>query len=403
MAPVFHYIAKNKNGDELKGSIEAESSSMVASQLKEKGYYITSIKEKKRRKSVGEYLQFDKRIKISDLAVFSQQFSVMINAGISLVEALETLKRQTENKKFADVISRVQEDVETGSGLAESMAKYPKAFPDLYCQLISVGEAGGVLDQVLIKLAAHYERQDELNGKVKSALYYPVTILVVAVAVVVFLLLKVVPQFVSMFEGFGAQLPLPTRILLGSSKFIQSYWYIIMLIIAIIAFALYYYKNTPKGEYKFDKLLLELPVLGNMMEKVYISRITSTLAMLLNSGVDLLSSLAIVENVVGNKVYGQILTEARIQVREGVSLSEPLSNNEEFPRMVVQMIKVGEEAGNIGEMLNKISNFFDREVEASVDGAISLIEPVMIVFLAVIVGFVAVSIVTPMFDMFQQF
>ncbi len=403
MAPMFNYVAKNREGEELKGSLEADNSSMVASQLKEKGYYVTSINEKKKRKSLGEYFKFRKRVKINDLAVFSQQFSVMINAGISLVEALGILRAQTEKATFKEVIAKVQEDVETGTGLAEAMSKYPEVFPDLYCQLIRAGETGGVLDTVLNKLAAHYERQDELNKKVKSALYYPIVIFIVAVAVVIFLLVKVVPQFVVMFEGFGAELPLPTRILLGSSEFVQSYWYIILIILGIILFAISAYKNTPKGSYRFDKLLLKIIVVGDMMKKVYISRITSTLAILLDSGVDLLSSLAIVEDVVGNKVYGQILTDARIQVREGVNLSEPLTNRDEFPRMVVQMIKVGEEAGNIGEMLTKVSNFFDREVESSVDGAISLIEPVMIVLLAVIVGFVAISIVTPMFDMFQQF
>ena len=403
MAPEFNYVAKNKSGDEIKGNLEADNSSLVASQLKEKGYYVTSIKEKKARKSIDEYFKFHKRVKIDDLAVFSQQFSVMINAGISIVQAIGILRDQTENSRFKEIIGKVQEDIETGTGLAEAMSKYPDVFPDLYCQLIRAGETGGVLDQVLNKLADHYERQSELNGKVKSALYYPIAILIVAIAVVIFLLLKVVPQFVSMFEDFGAQLPLPTRILLGTSEFMQNYWYVIFAVLAVIAVALYYYKQTQKGSYKFDQLILQIPIIGNMMKKVYISRITSTLAILLNSGVDLLSSLAIVEDVVGNEVYGQILTEARIQVREGVNLSDPLSESREFPKMVVQMIKVGEEAGNVGQMLEKISSFFDREVEASVESSISLIEPVMIVFLAVIVGFVAISIVTPMFDMFQQF
>ncbi len=403
MAPEFNYVAKNKSGDKIKGSLEADNSSLVASQLKEKGYYVTSIKEKKARKSIDEYFKFHKRVKIDDLAVFSQQFSVMINAGISIVQAIGILRDQTENSRFKEIIGKVQEDIETGTGLAEAMSKYPDVFPDLYCQLIRAGETGGVLDQVLNKLADHYERQSELNGKVKSALYYPIAILIVAIAVVIFLLLKVVPQFVSMFEDFGAQLPLPTRILLGTSEFMQNYWYVIFAVLAVIAVALYYYKQTQKGSYKFDQLILQIPIIGNMMKKVYISRITSTLAILLNSGVDLLSSLAIVEDVVGNEVYGQILTEARIQVREGVNLSDPLSESREFPKMVVQMIKVGEEAGNVGQMLEKISSFFDREVEASVESSISLIEPVMIVFLAVIVGFVAISIVTPMFDMFQQF
>lgn len=403
MAPMFEYIARDGNGEEVNGTLEAENSSHLAGQLKEKGYYVTSIEKKKEKKDLGEYFNFGNRVKINDLAVFSQQFAAMIDAGVSLVESLQILREQIDHSRLREVIIEIQEDVETGTGLAESMQKHPDVFPNLYCQLVKAGEAGGVLDQVLNKLAEHYERQDELTNMIKSALYYPLTILAVGIVVVIFLVVKVVPQFVSMFKGFGGTLPLPTRMLLGISNFIQGYWWGILAVLGLVAFFLYYYKNTAREQYVFDSFVLKIPVIGKMMKKIYISRFSSTLAILLDSGVDMLSSLAIVEDVVGNKVYARCLTEARIQVREGTGLSEPLSKADEFPTMVTQMIKVGEETGAIDEMLFKVSDFYDREVENSVEGTVSLIEPLMIVLLAVGVGFVAISIVTPMFDMFQHF
>lgn len=403
VSPVFEYQARNRQGEKVNGTLEVENSNTVARQLKEQGYFVTSINEKHQRKDLGEYFKLSQRVKTSDLAIFSQQFSAMINAGISLVDSLNIMQDQTENTKLKEVLVAVQEDVETGLGLSETMMKYPNVFPDLYCQMVKAGETGGILDRVLIQLAEHYEKQEEINGKLKSALYYPITILCMAVVVVIFLIAKVVPQFVSMFDNLGGQLPLPTRILMGTSDFMQNYWWAIIIGLVVIFLVLYSYKKTPKGEYLFDKLLLKLPMIGKMMKKVLISRFASTLSILLTSGVDLLSALTVVEDVLGNKVYGRLMTEARGQVREGINFSKPLAEAKEFPPMVVQMVRVGEETGTLDEMLLKITSFYDREVETSVEGTISMIEPVMIVFLAIIVGFIVISIVMPMFDMFQYF
>lgn len=403
MAPVFEYEAKNREGEKINGVLEVEDASLAAKQLREKGYFITSLNQKTKKKDAGGYFSFSKRVKISDLAIFSQQFAAMIDAGISLVDALEILRGQIDHPRLKEVIIGIQEDVETGSGLSEAMLKYPDVFPDLYCQMIRAGETGGILDKVLNQLAEHYERQDKINGKIKSALYYPATILLVAIVVIIFLITNVVPQFVSIFSSIGGALPLPTRILLSVSDFLQHYWWAIIMGITAIILILYNYKKTPRGEYWFDRLILKVPVIGKMMKKIFLSRLTNTLAILLDSGVDLLSALTVVENVIGNQVFARILTEARVQVREGVTLSQPLSETKVFPSMVVQMIKVGEEAGSLEQMLKKISDFYEREVEASVEGTISLIEPVMIVCLAIVVGFIVISIVMPMFDMFQYF
>lgn len=402
MAPEFKYIAKNKSGDKIEGTLEADDSSQVVKKLKEKGYYVTSLNKKKNRKDVMEFFNFNKRVTISDLAVFSQQFSVMINAGVSLVESLEIMSEQLAHPHLKNVIEQIQSDVETGSSLAEAMNKHPDVFPTLYRQLIKAGETGGVLDKVLVKLANHYERQDELMGKIKSSLYYPAAIMLVAVAVVIFLVVNVVPTFVSMFSSFDAQLPLPTRLLLGFSSIMQNFWWLILLSLIIIIYGLYRYYKTNSGKILLDRLLLKIPALGKMFKKIYISRFASTLAILMDSGVDLLSSLAIVEDVVNNKVYADALVKARTRVREGENLSKILGEYDNlFSSMIIQMIRVGEESGSIGEMLFKISDFYDREVESSIDGTVSLIEPVLIVMLAFVIGFIAISIVLPMFDMFS--
>ena len=402
MSPLYNYQAVKSNGEKIKGSLEVENKTMVARHLKDNGYFLTSVNEAKKKKDISNFFQNKKKVKTKDLTVFSQQFAAMIDAGISLVECMTIMYEETEHPRLKKVIRGIQEDIETGTGLSESMMKYPDVFPKLYCQLVKAGETGGVLDTVLNQLADHYERQDEINGKVKSAMYYPLTIVSVAVVVVIFLIAAVVPTFVGMFADFGTSLPLPTRMLLAMSGFLQSYWWIV--IAAVVGGVLFIskFKKTPRGKLFFDKLILKIPVIGDMMQKVLVARFASTMAILLASGVDLLSSITIVEEVLGNKVYTKVLVDARGRIREGINLSVPLSEAELFPSMVVQMIKIGEEAGSIEMMLRKINNFYNREVESAIDASISLIEPVMIVGLAVVVGFIVISIVMPMFEMFEH-
>lgn len=397
--PVYEYEAVNTNGEKISGSIEAKRSSMVVRQLKKNGYYVTSIKEEVKKRDLTAYFKTG-RVKTKDLTIFSQQFAAMIDAGISLVECLNIMYEETGHTKLKEVIRIIKEDIETGSSLSEAMVKHPKVFPTLYCQLVRAGETGGVLNIVLNKLADHYERQEEINEKVKSASYYPVTIFVVTFWVVFFLLVSVFPNFVDMFDNFGAELPGPTQFLIGISNFFRSYWWFVFMIVGGLITLFFIYKKTTKGEFKLDNLVLKIPIIGKMMKKVIISRFASTMAILLGTGVDLLSSLNIVEEVVGNKVYSNVLINARGQIREGISFSRSLADSSNFPIMVVQMVKIGEESGNLEKMLKKITKFYNREVESVVEGSISLIEPVMIVFLAVIVGFVVISIVLPMFDMY---
>ena len=403
MAPFFQYEARNKAGEKITGKLEADNSTQLAKQLKNQDYYVTSITEKRKEIDIGKSLKLSKKVKLKDIAIFSQQFSAMIDAGMNLVASLSIMEEQIEHSRLKEVIANLQEDVEAGSSLFDSMKKYPDVFPNLFCQMVRTGESAGVLDRVLTQLAIHYEKQAEINGKIKAALYYPATIVAVAIVVVIFLLTSVVPTFTSMFASNGALLPLPTRILLGISGFMQNYWWLILLTLVFIIILFSRLKKTPKGEFLFDQFTLKIPVFGKMMQKVYISRFANTLAILLASGVDLLSSIKIVEDVINNRIYGEALTEARGQVREGAVFSKPLEESEIFPSIVVQMVRVGEEAGSLENMLKKIASFYDREVESSIEGSVSLIEPIIIVLLAVVVGFIVISIVLPMFDMLQQF
>ena len=400
MAPVFEYEVRSQNGQKIEGTLEAGNESMLASNLRKKGYYILNIKRKGKGFSLSGINLFEKKVKLNDLAIFARQFSAMINSGISIIDALDILRDQIDHPKLNQVVIAVTEDIETGSDLSESLSNHPDVFPELFVQMVRAGETGGIIGDVLDRIANHYEKQDELQGKIKSALYYPITIMVIALLVVIFLLTNVVPTFVSMFSDFGAELPLPTRILIGTSSFMESYWWLVGLIIIALIFLFRNYRKSPSGRLRTDAFILKIPQVGTMMQKIYLSRFSSTLSVLLSSGVDLLASLSIVEGVIGNKLYAQALTEARIKVREGSTLSEPLEKREEFPKLLVHMIKVGEESGAMSRMLDKVSMFYDREVDRSVEGVVSIIEPVIIVFLAIVVGFVVISIVMPMFDMY---
>ncbi|MFW5999672.1 MAG: type II secretion system F family protein [Halanaerobiaceae bacterium] len=401
--PLFKYEARDQEGNKVTGEITSdEDSSAVAHQLRDSGYYIINIEKKQSKKDVREIFSLQKRVKNGDLAIFSQQFAAMIDAGISLVDCLEILQEEVGHPTLREVAGEIQGRVETGTSLSDALQEHPGIFPPLYCQMVRAGETGGVLDRVLRELSSHYERQDEINGKIRSAMIYPAVILFVAVIVVILLLNFVVPTFAQMFKDVGGSVPWQTRFLLGVSSFAQSYWWAVILGSIPLGFLLLAYSRTPGGKKKFHKLLLNLPIFGTMFRKVYLSRFSSTLSILLESGVDLLSALSVVEDVVGNKIIAGILTDARTRIREGVNFYRPLEKSRYFPGMVVQMIRVGEEAGALESMLMKISDYYDREVERTVEGTISMIEPVLIVILAGIVGFVVYSIVMPMFDLYSQ-
>jgi len=331
--------------------------------------------------------------------IFTRQFSTMINAGLPLVQALDILAKQSENKALAAVVREVVFDVESGNTVADAMRKHPKAFSDLYTNMVAAGEAGGILDTILNRLAVFMEKNDALVRKVKGAMIYPTVIMCVAALCVVILLWKVIPVFASMFGSVGMTLPLPTRVVIGASGFLNSYWWALMGGAAGLAFFIKKYYATSNGQLVIDKLLLHVPVLGDVLRKSAVSRFTRTLGTLISSGVSILDGLEITARTSGNRVVQDAIMGSRASIAGGETIAGPLQKSDVFPPMVISMIAVGEQTGGLDEMLTKIADFYDDEVDAAVSALLSLLEPIMIVFLGVVVGGMIVAMYLPIFDM----
>ncbi|MFN2364705.1 MAG: type II secretion system F family protein, partial [Halarsenatibacteraceae bacterium] len=396
MSPEFNYQARRKNGELVGGELNAGGRDEVARQLRERGMYIVSIEQKDAEESGGlfgslsmdleDLMVWKHGFKIADLAHFSQQLSVLIGAGIPLVSALGMMKEQASEKHVKEMLTEVVNSVEAGEPFSAALKSHPDYFPPLFLHLVKAGETGGVLDDILEELVDYYRRRDKINKEVKASLYYPVVIVFVAIVAVFILMGFVLPTITDMLLSFGGSMPLPTKILIGVSNFIASFWWAIILAGIVFILGLRAYIKSPSGKKKKDRLLLKLPVIGDLLMKIIIARFASTMALLLRSGVNIINALPVIEDVVNNDVYEEILQETRARVREGVVMSEPLDNSGEFPPMVIQMIRTGEESGNLEDMLNRTSDFYDIEVQNAIDGSISLIEPVMIIIMAVVVG-----------------
>jgi type IV pilus assembly protein PilC len=338
-------------------------------------------------------------IKMRDIVIFTRQFSTMINAGLPLVQALDILAKQTENKVLAATTRDIVFDVESGHTVADALAKHPKAFSDLYVNMVAAGEAGGILDTILMRLATFMEKNDALVRKVKGAMIYPAVIMSVAVIAIAVLLLFVIPVFESMFAGVGLALPLPTRVVIGASDLLRGYWWAIGATIIGGAWMFRRYYATSGGKLTIDRLLLRVPVLGDVLRKSAVSRFTRTLGTLISSGVSILDGLEITAKTAGNRVIQDAIMQSRASIAGGDTIAAPLQKSAVFPPMVISMIAVGEQTGGLDEMLSKIADFYDEEVDAAVSGLLSLLEPVMIVFLGVIVGGMVVAMYLPIFDM----
>ncbi len=410
MSPEYNYSARSGSGEIVKGSINADSEKDAAKVLHEEGLFITSLAQLpvagegrfSLNMDISGLSPFGKGFKTAELAHFSRQFSVLVASGIPLVQSLEIMRQQTEDEHVSDMLTEVRQSVEAGQSFSDSLSEHPDYFPNLFVQLVRVGETGGVLDEVLKELSAYYQRRDVIAKEVKGALYYPATILVVATAVIIILLTFVVPTITSMLVGLGGDLPLPTRILIGSSNFLSSYWWLLLAGLAVFLLLMRYYLKTSSGRLRRDKILLKLPVAGELVRKVQISRFASTLSLMLSSGVNLLNALPAMENVIENEVLKDVLEEARSRVREGSDLSRPLSKSGEFPPIVIQMLQVGEQTGSMEEMLDRLAEYYELEVEKAIEGGISLIEPAIIIMMAVVVGGVVASILLPMFEIYTQ-
>jgi type IV pilus assembly protein PilC len=343
-----------------------------------------------------------KAVPAKNLAIFTRQFSVMIDAGLPLVQCLEILGRQEPHKNFSAVILKVREDVESGAALADSMKKHPKTFDALYSNMIAAGEAGGILDTILKRLAVYIEKNVKLKSEVKSAMIYPIAVIVIAALVVGAILWKVIPTFATLFEGLGAQLPLPTRVVIQASNLVVAWGWLALIALGALGYAIKQYYGTEGGRHTIDAIMLKTPILGDILRKVAVARFCRTLSTLLSSGVPILDGLDITARTSGNAIIEKAILKTRSGIERGETVSGPLKETNVFPSMVVQMINVGETTGALDTMLSKIADFYEDEVDAAVAGLLTLLEPVMIAFLGVVVGGIVIAMYMPIFDLISK-
>ena len=397
--PTFEWKGTARNGQTQTGVQVADSKDAVIAMMRRQQIVITAVKEKGKEIALPK---FGGGVAPQSIAIFTRQFSVMIDAGLPLVQCLEILGNQQDNKTFKRVLIQIRQDVESGSNLADSMRKHPKVFNDLYTNMVAAGEAGGILDTILQRLATYIEKSVKLNAQVKSAMIYPVAVISIAVIVVAVILWKVIPVFASLFESLGAELPLPTRVVIALSNFIADFWWLMGLLIISLWFGLRKYHQTYKGKRVLDGMLLKAPIIGILLRKIAVARFCRTLATLTSSGVPILDGLSITARTAGNSVVEDAIMATRKSVEEGKTISEPLGDTEVFPNMVVQMIAVGEQTGALDTMLSKIADFYEEEVDTAVAGLMKLLEPVLIAFLGVAIGGIVIAMYMPMFTLIGQ-
>jgi len=397
--PEYNWEARTTGGEVKKGTFEAASPDAVHAALRRQGLNPTKVKAKPKEIKIS-IPGFSEKVTDRDIVIFTRQFATMIDAGLPLVQCIEILGSQADNKTLGKILNTVQNDVEGGAAYAEALAKHPKVFDELYVNMVAAGEVGGILDTILARLSAYMEKAMALKRKVKSAMVYPITILAVAVFVVAILMVFVIPKFADMFTGMGGELPALTQMVISISNFAASYRMLILiagLMVGVVLFKRYY--ATVGGRRRMDGIFLRSPVIGALIRKVAVAKFTRTLGTMLSSGVPLLDALEICAKTAGNKVVEEAVFMTRDSISEGKTIAEPLEETGVFPPMVVQMISVGEATGALDAMLNKIADFYDEEVDTAVDAMTSLMEPVMMVFLGGAIGFVVIAMYLPIFKM----
>jgi type IV pilus assembly protein PilC len=397
--PNYAWKGRTRAGKTQEGVLVAENKDAAIAMLRKQQLTVTAVTEK------GKEFALPKMgggISQKEIAVFTRQFSVMIDAGLPLVQCLEILGSQQDNRVFQKILFEVRQDIESGATLADSLRKHPKAFDDLYCNMVAAGETGGILDTILQRLSQYIEKIVKLRAAVRSAMVYPVAVILIAIGVVWIILWKVIPTFATLFAGLGAQLPLPTRITIALSKFIGAWWWMIFATIGLTVFAVARFHKTYKGRRIIDGLLLKMPVLGNVLRKIAVARFCRTLGTLVSSGVPILEALEITAKTAGNAVVEDAIMETRKSIEQGKTIAEPLKATSVFPSMVVQMVAVGEQTGALETMLNKIADFYEDEVDEATANLLALLEPIMICFLGIVIGGIVISMYMPMFDLINK-
>lgn len=400
--PHYNYKVRDLSGRLMTGNIEAESVAQVVDRLRDRNCFVIDIKQKKVSNREFSIKLPGKKISGRDLSVFARQLATMISAGVPLLGALDICAKQLDNNKLRDALGSISLDLESGNSFADALRRHESIFPSLFINLIEVGEMGGVLDEVLEQLAVNYEREHDIREKVKSALTYPAVVLVIAVVAIIFLLTFVLPTFTSMLADVGAELPLPTKIVMGISNALRRFWYLLPLLAGGLPILFYNLTSQGPGRLYWHKMLLRMPIAGSLHKLTVISRFSRSLGTLVRGGVPVLQSLEVVKKTAGNAVVEEGVTRAQDFIRQGQGMVKPLQDTGVFPPMVIQMIQVGEETGTLDNLLDRLSTFYDREVDNMVSRLSTIIEPVLIVLLGGIVGFIIISILLPMFTMINS-
>ncbi len=395
----FVYKVRDRSGKIFTGNMEGENKSSIVSRLREMDYFITSVSEKRGSILFSKKINLFQSIKLRDLTIFYRQFATMVNAGLTLVNSLDILIEQVENKALSNNIKVVKSDVEAGSTLADAMAKFPQVFAELYVSMVRAGEIGGVLDDILLKIADLMEKDYAIRQKIKSAMSYPSFVAAAALLMSIFMLTFILPQFVGVFATFGGELPALTQFFVTLTYLFNQYWYIFFIVFAILVAAFLAYIKTPNGKLNFDKFKLSAPIFGEINRKGAIARFTRILGTLIKSGVPILEALQVSSNAIGNLVISSAVLGAKTKIKEGQSISGPLAESGVFPPMVTQMIMVGEESGELEEMLVNVAKFYDEEVDRTVEKLTAIIEPLMMAFIGLTVGTMIIAMYLPIFNM----
>ena len=393
--PTFRYVAKENTGKTISGTLEYSDKAVLIDALRRKGLTIVSINETKKKTTAFT----SKSIKLEEIVIFSRQLATMVDSGIPLVQAMDILYDQIEKPYFKGIVATIRDDIEAGASFSDSLLKHSAVFSPLYINMVKAGESSGALDDILDRLASYLEKANALQRKVKSSLIYPAVVVTMAMLITLVMLLKVIPTFKGIFSTLGGTLPLPTRILILVSDTLRSMFLYVVGVLGVVGFALRKYSKTTQGKMMFDMLTLKLPILGTLLRKVAVAKFTRTLATLVKSGVPILVSLEIVAKTSGNAVIEKALEDVRRSIKEGQNIADPLAKSGVFPPMVVRMIDVGEQTGELEKMLGKIADFYDDQVDAAVSGLTSLIEPLIIAFLGVVIGGIVIAMFLPVFKM----
>jgi type IV pilus assembly protein PilC len=395
----FRYSARDSTGRVVAGAIDAETEVMVIGKLQEMGFFVTNLERQASRAGLRLDVGKLRKVGMKDLTVFARQFATMVNAGLSMVRTLNILEQQTESAKLKTIVGDVRKHVEEGMTLSDALGQHPDTFSSLTINMVRAGEIGGVLDDVLNRLAIFYEKDLALRQKVRAALTYPAAIFTFALGVIFFLVFFILPQFIGFFEGLDLQLPLPTRVLIFATHALTGYWYVFLGSIIVSFVGLRMYIDTEPGRFRWDRFKLRVPIFGPLLRKVTISRFTRNLGTLITSGVPIMQALEVVSKAVENKIVSQAIDNVRSSIREGESIALPLQNSGLFPPMVVQMTAVGEETGTLDNMLQKVADFYDAEVESTLAQLTSILEPLLIMFLGFVVGFIVLSFYMPLYQL----